>query len=233
MRVAVFCETSGIVREAFRRRGHDAISIDLLPAQDGSPHHIVGDMFEVFDHLAAQGKTPDLAIFHPTCTYLTISAEWAYSDGPYHQKVKPGTLVGSARREARDTAIADVVRIAKLPIRRKAIENPIGVLSSRFRKPDQVIQPNWFGDDASKATCLWLWELPLLVPTKRLRGRLVEWPRGSGKIVERWSNQTDGGQNKLPPSDDRWKLRSDTFPGIAEAFADQWSGPIADLFAAA
>lgn len=234
MRVFIGMETSGALRSRFKAAGHDVCSVDILPAQDGdTDDHVVGDVFEVLDDLRATGWWPDLAIFHPTCTYLTISAEWAYSDGPYHQKVKPETLVGAARRAAREAAIEDVRRIARLPIHRKAIENPIGVLSSRFRRPDQVIQPHWFGDDASKATCLWLWNLPELKPTKRLPGRVVEWPKGSGKMVERWSNQTDSGQNRLPPSADRWKLRSDTFPGVADAFVEQWSNPIGDLFAAA
>lgn len=231
--VVVLCETSGRVREAFRRRGHRAVSIDLLPAQDGSPNHIQGDMFEVIARLVADGDVPDLAICHPDCTYLTNAAAWAYTDGPYHQKVKPGTLVGAERRAAREKSIETVTRIDRLPIGKIVIENPVGVLSTRFRKPDQIIQPHWFGDDASKATCLWLRNARKLVPTKRVRGRMVEWPRGSGKMVERWANQTDSGQNRLPPSDTRWQVRSDTYPGIAEAMADQLLQPVCDLFAEA
>lgn len=163
-----------------------------------------------------------MAVFHPTCTYLTGSAEWAYGDGPYHQKVKPGTLVGAARREARELAINDVLRIWSLPIKRKAVENPVGTLSTRWRKPTQIIQPNWFGDDASKKLCLWLDGLLPLRPTERRAGRWVEWPRGSGKMVERWSNQTDSGQNRLSPGDDRWKDRSRSFPGVCDAMTAQW-----------
>lgn len=115
-------------------------------------------------------------------------------------------------------------RILALPIRRKAVENPRGFISTAIRKPDQTIQPYQFGDDASKATCLWLENLPKLqiLPELRVSGRLVEWPRGSGKLVERWSNQTDSGQNRLTPSEDRWQARSATFPGIADAFVRDW-----------
>lgn len=224
MRVLVGHETSGRTRRAFEDRGHDAWSCDLLPSQDASNRHIRGDIFDVI------GDGWDLAIFHPTCTYMTVSAEWAYGDGPYHQKVKPETLVGAARREARDKAVAEFVRLMDAPIERIAAENPIGCLSSRYRKPDQIIQPFWFGDDASKATCLWLKNLPPLRidPAARCAGRMVEWPRGSGKMVERWGNQTDSGQNRLPPSDDRWSKRSDTYPGVAAAFAECWGRPFND-----
>lgn len=219
MRVLIGYESSGAVREAFRALGHDAWSCDLQAADDGSPHHFQCSIWDVTSH------PWDMAIFHPPCTYLTISAAWAFSDGPYHQKVKPGTLVGHARREARDAALDDVRRLMALPYP-KAIENPIGAISKAIRKPDQIIQPHQFGDDASKATCLWLDGLPVLVPTARVHGRMVEWPKGSGTLVERWSNQTDSGQNKLPPSAARWKDRSKTYPGIASAFADQWSNQI-------
>lgn len=213
MRVLVGMECSGRVREAFRALGHDAWSCDLFPAEDDSPYHIEGD---VFDHL---DEGWDIGIFHPTCTYLTCSAEWAYGDGPYHQKVKPETLVGAERREAREQAIEDVKRLWSAPIPRKAIENPRGVLSTRWRRPTQTIQPYEYGEDASKATCLWLDGLPALVPTRRVPGRIVT---VNGKPVERWANQTDSGQNKLTPGADRWKERSRTYDGIARAFAAQW-----------
>lgn len=257
MKVFIGMETSGVTRAAFAKRGHDVISCDILPADDAVPQilginaiapmicdiscissqttpricHIVGDVFEVLVRLKALGWWPQLALFHPTCTFHTVSAAWAFGDGPYHQKVKPGTLVGQARREARDRAEADVRRIWDLDIEQLAVENPIGTLSSRWMPPSQIIQPNWFGDDASKATCLWLRKLPKLVPTLRIAGRLVEWPRGSGKIVQRWANQTDSGQNNLTPGADRWKERSRTYPGPADAMAAQW-GIVAqaDLF---
>jgi hypothetical protein len=219
LRVLVGMEYSGRVRNAFRALGHDAWSCDLLPAEDNSPFHIQGN---VFDYLRDGW---DIGIFHPTCTYLTTAAEWAYGDGPYHQKVRPETLVGAARREAREAAIADVLRLWDAPIPHRVIENPRGVLSTRWSPPTQTIQPFEFGEDASKATCLWH-TLPLLKPTNRVRGRMVEWPRGSGRMVERWGNQTDSGQNRLTPGEDRWKERSRTYQGIANAFAAQWGGPI-------
>jgi hypothetical protein len=210
MRVFIGMESSGTVRRAFRALGHDAWSCDLLPARDGPEHHIQGD---VFDHVAA--FSPDLAIFHPDCTYLTVSAAWAFTDGPHHQKVKPGTLVGAARREARERALAVVRRLLGLPIPRIAIENPIGAISTAIRRPDQIIQPHQFGDDASKATCLWLIGLPKLAPTLAIPPRMV-----GGR--PRWSNQTDGGQNRLGPAENRWQVRANTYPGIAAAMAAQW-----------
>ncbi len=186
----------------------------------------------------------DLAIFHPDCTYLTCSAEWAYKEGPYHQKVRPGTLVGSDRKIARAQAYEFFMALWNSGIPRIAIENPIGVMSSYFRKPDQTIHPYMFGNDASKATCLWLKNLPKLVLNKdfyitprsvcskckthqtlpthveiSLRDGCL---RCGGKVLPRWGNQTDGGQNKLSPSANRAELRSKTYPGIASAFADQW-----------
>lgn len=163
-----------------------------------------------------------MAIFHPDCTYLTNSAEWAYKDpdferypgAGYHQKIKPGTLFGAARREARKEAVAFVLKLWNARIPRIAIENPMGHLSRHLGRP-QYVQPHQYGDDASKITGLWLRQLPPLVPTKHVAPRYV-----NGK--PRWANQTDGGQNKLPPTEDRWALRATTYPGIAAAFADQW-----------
>ena len=210
MKVLVGCEHSGNVRRAFRQRGHDAWSCDLLPASDSQQFHLQCDVLSVL----MNGW--DLAIFHPPCTYLTCSAEWAYGDGPYHQKVKPGTLVGAALRAASLDAVEFVLHLWNAPIECIAIENPVGSLSRTLGKP-QVIQPHWFGEDASKATCLWLKNLPPLMATKHIAPRIV-----NGR--PRWANQTDSGQNRLSPSDDRWAKRSHTYPGIAEAFAEQWSG---------
>jgi len=218
MRWLVGMERSGRVRDALIALGHDAVSIDLLPSDRPGPH-IRGD---VFDHLEDGW---DGAVLFPDCTYLTCSAEWAYGDGPYHQKVKPETVVGAARRQAREKAIDDFRRCMAAPIPKIAAENPArGALSSKYRGPDQVIQPNWFGDDASKATGIWLKGLPKLRPTFRVAGRLVEWPRGSGKMVERWANQTDSGQNRLSPSDNRAAERGITYLGVALAMAWQWAG---------
>lgn len=217
MNVLIACEFSGVVRDAFRARGHNAKSCDLLPSD--SPHHIQGDVRMVIQN------GWDLMIAHPPCTYLTCSAEWAYGDGPYHQKVKPRTLVGAERREAREEAMHFFMLLYSCCIPKIAIENPVGVIATRtYIKAAQTFNPYDFGDDASKRTCLWLKGLPPLAidPAKRKAGRMVEWPRGSGKMVERWSNQTDSGQNNLSPSDDRWAERSVTYQSIANAMAEQW-----------
>lgn len=235
--VFIGMETSGMLRRRFQALGYETYSCDTLPSEDGGEEmaytpdgmlplgrHMQGDVFECLDNMWATDLWPELAIFHPTCTYLTNSAEWAYGDGPYHQKVKPGTLVGAARREAREKALDDVRRIFALKIRTKVIENPIGAIS-RIRKATQIVQPYQFGDDASKATCLWILDeyggdrsdLRIPVdPAKRVAGRMV-----NGR--ERWANQTDSGQNRLSPGDDRWKDRSRTYPGIADAIANHFS----------
>jgi hypothetical protein len=164
-----------------------------------------------------------MGIFHPMCTVLTVSAAWAFNDPDfdrypgvgYHQRVRPETLTGQARRDARDEAVENFRRLLALPYP-KAVENPApSLLSKRLRPPDQTIQPYQFGDDASKRTGLWLDGLPLLRPTKRVPGRIV---RG----VERWANQTDSGQNNVTPGEGRWLERSKTYPGIAAAFGEQW-----------
>jgi len=200
----------GATRSAFEAMGHEAWTCDFLPPRDGrNDRHLQCDVWEVVN------DGWDMAIFHPMCTYLTVSAAWAFGDGPYHQKVKPGTLVGAARRAARDVAIDNFRKLLSLPYP-KAIENPApSFISKAIRPPDQTIQPYEFGDDASKRTGLWLEGLPRLNPTKRINGRIVK-----GK--ERWSNQTDSGQNRLSPSDHRWIERSKTYPGIALAMANQW-----------
>ena len=216
MRVLVGCEYSGVVRNAFLDMGHGAWSCDLLDTEQPGPH-ITGDVLKVLN------EGWDLAIFHPECTYLTIAAEWAYGPGPYHQKVKPETLVGEARVRARKQAIEFVKTLWAAPIEMIAIENPIGVLSrdENLGKPSQIIHPHQFGHDASKATCLWLKNLPSLRSTTEFPPRTVV--DKSGKQRKRWGNQTDSGQNRLTPSDDRWKERARTYVGIAKAMAAQWS----------
>src|SRR5690606_22505979 len=147
---------------AFREAGHDAFSCDLKPCSGGHPEwHYQMDVFK------AMGLQDwDLGIFFPDCTYLTCSAEWAYKDPPYHQKVKPGTLVGKQRIEARKAAAKFFMALYNCNILKVAIENPVGVMSGIFRKPNQVIQPWQFGHPESKATCLWLKGLPLLQHTE-------------------------------------------------------------------
>lgn len=213
MRVLIGYSACPLTRAAFEKHGHEVWTCDLLPARDDSQRHFQCDIWEV-----AEDRW-DIGIFHPMCTFLTVSAAWAFTDGPYHQKVKPGTLVGTARRAAREEALANFRRLLALPYA-KAIENPApSFVSKAIRPPDQTIQPYEFGNDASKRTGLWLDRLPKLVPTWRFPGRWVSY---DGKLVERWANQTDSGQNRLSPGQDRWLERSATYPGIAAAFGDQW-----------
>ena len=194
MRVLIACEYSGTVRDAFIVAGHDAMSCDLLPTEKPGPHY-QGDVMHVLD----QGW--DLMIAHPPCTYLSVSGiHWNDRARGWDETEK---------------ALEFFRLLLNAPIPKIAIENPVGIVSSRIIKPDQTIQPYRFGADASKATCLWLKTLPLLIPAAYVPPRIV-----GGK--RRWANQTDGGQNKLAPSHDRWKERSRTYPGIAAAMADQW-----------
>lgn len=197
MKVLVACESSGVVREAFRALGHDAWSCDLLPADDGSAYHYTGDAVD-----AARMNDWDLMIAHPPCDYLC-------SSGLHWNKRVQG------RAEKTEDAIRFVLSLMGVPIRLIAVENPVGRIGTAIRPADQYIQPYEYGHDASKKTGLWLKGLPKLIGTKRIAGRMV-----NGK--ERWSNQTDSGQNRLPPSADRWKQRSKTYEGIAKAMADQW-----------
>lgn len=208
MRALISCESSGKVREAMRAAGVDAWSNDLLPADDGSPYHIQGDAIEV-------SRRPgwDLMIAHPPCTFLCGS-------GLHWNKRRP------ERAQKTADAYEFFMALWNAPIARICIENPIGCMSTLFRKPDQIIQPWQFGDDASKATCLWLSGLnPLVIDrSKIVTGRVVGIDK-RGMTIVRWANQTDSGQNKLGPSADRWKLRSMTYPGIAQAMAEQWGNP--------
>ena len=192
LKVLVACEYSGRVRDAFTRMGHFAMSCDLLPT-DAPGLHYQGDVTDILD----QGW--DIMIAHPPCTYLSVSGmHW--------------TTRGLRDPQLTEDALDFVQLLMNAPILRIAIENPISVISSRIRKPDQIIQPWWFGHDASKKTCLWLKNLPLLTPTNKLEG----------DDKTRRGNQTVSGQNKLPPSKDRWKIRSETYQGIADAMAAQW-----------
>lgn len=228
-RILIGYSACPLTREAFERKGHDVWTCDLLPARDNSPKHFQCDVWDV------AGQSWAMGIFHPMCTYLTVSAAWAFRDGPYHQKVKEGTLVGAARREAREEALENFRKLLALPYP-KAIENPApSFLSKGVRPPDQTVQPYEFGDDASKRTGLWLDRLPPLIGTGRVQGRKVcdtckashalEYkcgPACAGTFKERWANQTDSGQNRLSPGEDRWLERSKTYPGIAAAMGEQW-----------
>lgn len=179
-RILVGCEFSGIVRDAFRARGHDAWSCDLLPTEGDPTYHIQDD---VRNHIEDGW---DMAIFHPTCTYLTRAGDRWYRDSPLRLE-----------------AAAFVRELYNAPIPRIAIENPRGAMNRLWRRPDQVIQPWWFGEGETKATCLWLKNLPPLMATSVSTGR-------EHRI------------HRLPPGPNRWKERSRTLPSVAEAFADQW-----------
>ena len=180
MNILVACEFSGVVREAFRAAGHEAMSCDLLPTEIPGNHYR-GDVCDVL----SWGW--DIAIFHPPCTYLASSgARW-----------------WAGRKQEQAEAIGFVRLLMDAPIERIAIENPIGILSSVIRKPDQIIQPWQFGHGETKATCLWLKNLPKLHPTDIVDGR-------EARI------------HHMPPGENRWRERSRTYPGIAAAMADQW-----------
>ena len=204
MRVLIGCERSGIVREAFRRLGHDALSCDLEPAEDKSDWHLQCDILEVI-----QDGDWDMMICHPECRYVSVSG--------MHRTV----------RGLRDPALttkaitfAEKLWAANIPL--IVVENPVGVLSTRSKlgKPSQIIQPYQFGEDASKKTCLWTKGLSLLKPTRFIRPRIVVL---NGRRYQRWANQTDGGQNRLGPSEHRSIDRARTYPGIAEAMANQFT----------
>ena len=197
--ILIACEESGTLRDRFRDAGHNAWSCDLLPGRGkyGHKYHFQMHVRAVL-HLRW-----DLMIAHPPCTYLS-------SSGLHWNKKDPGRAAKTL-----DAAEFFMMLWNQNHIPRIAVENPVGFMSSYFRKPDQYIQPYEFGDDASKKTGLWLKGLPKLVPTQRVDGRIV-----NGK--ERWANQTDSGQNRLAPGPERAKERSVTYPGIADAIVDQW-----------
>lgn len=217
-KILVACEYSGAVRDAFLSRGHEALSCDLGPSDTEGPHY-QGDVRDLL------GGGWDMMIAFPPCTYLSSSGmHW--------------TVRGLRDPKLTEDALEFVRVLLGAPIPRIALENPVGVISSRIRKPDQIIQPNSFGADASKRTCLWLKNLPPLTPTQEVPPRWVCCGEvipsgdkygcpycGGDKVARpRWGNQRNCGQNKLSESDLRWRLRSKTYPGVAEAMAEQW-GP--------
>ena len=183
MKVAVICEFSGIVRDAFIAKGHNAISFDLLPTEKPGPH-AQGDVYNLPISFWEQF---DLAVCHPPCTHLAVSgARWFKN-----------------KKQEQEDALEFVKYLMSLPIPHIAIENPISIISSKIRKPDQIIQPWMFGHGETKATCLWLKNLPRLTPTNIVDGR-------EARI------------HKMSPGPDRWKERSKTMTGIADAMAEQW-----------
>lgn len=200
MKVLVGCECSGIVRDAFLARGHEAISCDHEKSAMLGPHY-QGDLFDLIDFPF------DLAIIHPPCTHISVSGAHRFSDKKHDGRYYAG--VSFFMRCVRASAHIPHV----------CIENPVCIMSSLFERPTQIIQPYNFGEDASKATCLWLRGLPPLRGTQYCPPRIVH---ANGKEYQRWSNQTDSGQNNLPPSENRSAIRAQTYLGIARAMADQW-----------
>lgn len=187
MRILIACEFSGVVRDAFTRRGHEAWSCDLLPSETPG-NHFQGDLTDFL----TKRSTPifDLMIAHPPCTHLAVSGARWFKD----------------KKREQEEALAFVSWLMDggfVNIKRIAIENPISIISSRIRKPDQIIQPWQFGHGETKATCLWLKNLPKLTPTNIVSGR-------------------EARVHRMPPGPERWKERSRTFQGIADAMADQW-----------
>ena len=185
MRVLIACEFSATVRDAFRARGHDAWSCDLLPCEGDPAWHIQGDAID-----AAYSRQWDLMIAHPPCTHLAVSGARWFKD----------------KLPQQEAALAFVRALLDAPIPRIALENPVSIISSRIRKPDQVIQPWQFGHGETKATCFWLKGLEPLKPTEIVDGRVAR-------------------VHKMPPGPDRWKERSRTYQGIADAMAEQWGTP--------
>jgi hypothetical protein len=191
MRILVGCERSGRVRDAFKKLGHDAWSCDIEES-DAPGQHYKCDVLDVLD------EGWDLAIFHPSCQYLSVSGiHWNNRGRGWEETEK---------------ALDFVRKLMAAPIDKIAIENPVSIISSRIRKPNFITQPWHHGDPHSKATCFWTKNLPDLVPTNKL-----DLPESG-----RWENQTASGQNKLGPSKDRARLRAVTYRGIANAIADQW-----------
>lgn len=208
MKILVACEWSGVVRDSFRDAGHDAWSCDLEdvePCGNWSNYHLYGDVLWFLKEAPGGGKW-DMMIAFPPCTYLC-------SSGLHWNKKNP------LRKQATENALRFVKSLLNADIPKIGLENPTGCIGTRIRPADQYVQPYDFREDASKKTGLWLKGLPKLQPTKRIQGRKVE---HKGKIVERWSNQTDSGQNRLGPSEKRAAERGKTYQGIADAMVKQW-----------
>lgn len=183
MNILVGCEFSGIVRDAFRKRGHNAFSCDLLPCESDPTYHIQDDVLNWLNH------GWDLFIAHPPCTHLAVS----------------GARYFYRKQAEQEKALEFVCKLMNAPVKRKVIENPVSIISSRICKPSQIVQPWWFGHGETKATCLWIEGLPLLVPTNVVDGRVAR-------------------VHRMAPGPERWRERSRTLTGLADAMAEQWGG---------
>lgn len=215
--VLVACEESQVVTKAFRKLGHRAYSCDILPESGGHPKwHLPGDALEY-----AYDNYWDIMIAHPPCTYLAVSgARWLYNkDGSRNEE----------RWVKQAEGLAFVKKLMEAPIEHIAIENPVSVISTQIRKPDQIIQPYMFGDEAMKKTCLWTKNLPNLVPTDIVgKGEMIEWIDKNGK-KKRQAKWYYDALSKAKTPEERRTLRSKTFEGIANAMAQQWSDYVLDF----
>ncbi len=211
MKILVGCEFTGIVRDAFKKIGHDAWSCDLLPTEIPGQH--IQD--DVLKHL---NEGWDMMVAHPPCTYLAVSGmNWYYHPEdrqlPKEQR-RPHPLYPN-RRDDQKKAIEFFMALINAPIDKIVLENPIGIMSTKYRKPDQIIHPYMFGHEASKPTCLWLKGLPTLIPTNIVsKGEFKTCKSGKRGAAWNWW---------LPRTSDRWKVRSRTFQGIADAMSNQWN----------
>ncbi|KKN28608.1 hypothetical protein LCGC14_0852530 [marine sediment metagenome] len=212
MKILIACEESQAVCKEFRKLGHEAYSCDILSCSGGEPQwHIEGDI------LNWMGKNSfndyegwDLMIAHPPCTYLSNAGIGWFNEEKYGDKARE-------RKRLRIEAFEFVMKIANVSIPKIAIENPVGWLNSHWRKPDQIIQPWQFGDEESKRTCLWMKNLPLLIHTKIVKPKIYAYYKRGNK-----KGKPIYGNDYLKFSEDRGKIRSKTFPGIAKAMAEQW-----------
>lgn len=232
MKILVACEESQAITKELRTLGHDAYSCDLLPCSGGHPEwHFNYDVFQVIEEkggtlqngdLVNDGLDWELMIAHPPCTFLAVSgARWYYhpdDSGMPTSKRRPHPRFPN-RAKDREEAVEFFIRLCEAPIDKIAVENPVGVISTRYRKPNQTVHPWMFGDEASKATCLWLKNLPLLQPTNIVeKGERVVLK--SGKSLPKWYSDA---LTKAKSPAERRTLRSKTFKGMAEAMAKQWT----------
>jgi len=211
MRILVACEFSQIVTKAFRKRGHEAFSCDLLPTEGNQAWHIKDDVLKHLD------DGWDMMIAHPPCTYLSNAGIRWFNEKKYGNQAKE-------RKRLRLEAFNFILKLSNANIEKICIENPVGWLNSHWRKPDQIIQPYQFGDTESKRTCFWLKNLPLLRPTEIVKPKIYAYYKKGKK-----KGRPIYGNHYLKVSPDRWKKRSRTYPGIAEAMADQWGENITEL----
>jgi hypothetical protein len=230
MKVLIVCEESQAVTKEFRNLGHEAYSCDIQSCSGGHPEwHYNIDVFKVIKNKGGKlqnGKEKfvddwDLMIAHPPCTYLSVSgARWYYHPDDKHlptEERRPHPRFPN-RAEHREEAVEFFMKLAKAPIKRIAVENPVSIISTRWRKPNQIVQPYMFGDEATKTTCLWLENLPALLPTEIVgRGERVKFK--SGKSHPKWYSDA---LSKAKNTEERRRLRSKTFPGFATAMAEQW-----------